>query len=277
LNQALKESNLIDTGNLHKKRRITKILLSSKEPIIRLIAVNITDQQSLSLEVFMISKIGRRDKKHGPLTNQTDGGEGSSGLFVSDHTKSLLSEKAIQQWKDWSDEQRKCWAKQHSDSMIVSHASMSPAERLVRNSNQSSGIKEYYKGLSPEQRQVRKQQINVDKIKETYRNMSPQRKTEISISLLDSQKKHYYDKFTGKSEKEIVDIYCKSATSNSTKNKILSMTEDERHKYALMRRNRKFESKLKVAVRDGTDTPNMDKHLEIITSPLTELVWELKQ
>jgi hypothetical protein len=39
------------------------------------------------VEIGMIADYGRRDKKTGPLVNMTDGGEGSIGRLVSEHTK----------------------------------------------------------------------------------------------------------------------------------------------------------------------------------------------
>ena len=76
-----------EIGNLHKKRRIAKILRTGKEPIIRLLAVDMREQPSFSFEVYMIAKIGRRNKKTGPLTNLTDGGEGVIGAVVTEETK----------------------------------------------------------------------------------------------------------------------------------------------------------------------------------------------
>lgn len=77
----------IHGGNTHKKRRILNILESGKEPVIYLLASGMTEEVAKTFEIYIISKIGRRDKKTGPLTNMTDGGEGCSGAIHSEETR----------------------------------------------------------------------------------------------------------------------------------------------------------------------------------------------
>jgi hypothetical protein len=51
-----------------------------------------SEQAALSAEKFYIAGIGRKDLKTGPLFNNTDGGEGVTGLVHSDKTKAKMSE-----------------------------------------------------------------------------------------------------------------------------------------------------------------------------------------
>jgi hypothetical protein len=63
-------------SNKHKLRRIRKILASGASPIIIKIQEEISLDEAIELEMFLINFIGRRDLNSGPLVNLTDGGEG---------------------------------------------------------------------------------------------------------------------------------------------------------------------------------------------------------
>jgi hypothetical protein len=65
-------------SNLFKANVIRKIKLTGFKDCLRVVKKgNLLSQEALALEILMIAKIGRRDLKLGPLTNLTDGGEGS--------------------------------------------------------------------------------------------------------------------------------------------------------------------------------------------------------
>jgi len=53
---------------------------------------NITEQEAFKHEIYMIAVFGRKDLETGILHNRTDGGEGVSGLVVSEETKRKISE-----------------------------------------------------------------------------------------------------------------------------------------------------------------------------------------
>ena len=53
------------------------------EPIVIIYKDCLTEDESFYLEKKLITRIGRRDLKTGPLVNFTNGGEGSSGIIVS--------------------------------------------------------------------------------------------------------------------------------------------------------------------------------------------------
>lgn len=54
---------------------------------------NLSQEEASKLEVELIAKLGRLDKKQGPLTNLSDGGDGCAGL--SERGRKALSEKML--------------------------------------------------------------------------------------------------------------------------------------------------------------------------------------
>jgi hypothetical protein len=88
-NYHIKESSLNKDGNKLKTNKIKKI----GSPIVEIVRDNLTDYDSLNLEIELISLIGRRETNEGPLTNLTAGGEGSSGRIVSEATRQKISIK----------------------------------------------------------------------------------------------------------------------------------------------------------------------------------------
>jgi hypothetical protein len=52
---------------------------------------NLTWEKACEIEIDLIKKLGRRDKKLGPLVNMTDGGEGVLGFIHSEETREILS------------------------------------------------------------------------------------------------------------------------------------------------------------------------------------------
>jgi hypothetical protein len=65
--------------NTHRTRKIKKILRLGLKPIIIFYKKNIFDKQAKKIEIKLIAKIGRMDRKKGTLTNHTDGGDGAVG------------------------------------------------------------------------------------------------------------------------------------------------------------------------------------------------------
>lgn len=78
-------------GNKHKWFKIKKILKQKMNPIIIKVLSNSIQQKAKEYEIQLISKIGRADKKSGPLTNMTDGGEGHNGFMWSEESRKKAS------------------------------------------------------------------------------------------------------------------------------------------------------------------------------------------
>ena len=51
---------------------------------------NLTKEDAIELEIFLISLIGRKDLNKGTLINKTDGGEGALGVIMSEETKQKM-------------------------------------------------------------------------------------------------------------------------------------------------------------------------------------------
>lgn len=82
-----------------KTTRIKSILDDGKSPIIIKIFTEITEDESFSLEIETIRKIGRINKNNGPLTNMTDGGDGTSGRI--DRESDILRKRKFKHTEEW--------------------------------------------------------------------------------------------------------------------------------------------------------------------------------
>lgn len=57
----------------------------------RIVAANLTEEDAFFCEMALIARYGRKDLGKGPLANQTDGGEGQSGLVHSEASREKMS------------------------------------------------------------------------------------------------------------------------------------------------------------------------------------------
>ena len=86
----------IDVGrNDHKFSKIRKILRDGFEPIILKVEENLLEQDALNLEIWLIWSIGRNDKLTGPLTNHSNGGEGTFGWNHTEIEKQKISSRML--------------------------------------------------------------------------------------------------------------------------------------------------------------------------------------
>jgi hypothetical protein len=86
-NRLNKHINYIDSSKESLKSNIIKkIIRLGSNPIIIKLYENVSDYSSIRLERYLIKLIGRKNLKLGPLSNLTDGGEGSSGILVKKST-----------------------------------------------------------------------------------------------------------------------------------------------------------------------------------------------
>lgn len=89
LNESKNEnSKLRNRSNINK---IKSILRNGYEPFIEKLYINLSEDESYSKEMKLISEIGRNDLKSGPLTNLTSGGDGTSGYIFTDEDKLKMS------------------------------------------------------------------------------------------------------------------------------------------------------------------------------------------
>lgn len=93
-----------DDPNTHKIRKIRKAIKEGKEILVEFLWENLAEKEALRREVWAIHIIGRNDKKEGPLTNRTDGGEGMSGRIISFKERLAMSERML--GYSWSEESR---------------------------------------------------------------------------------------------------------------------------------------------------------------------------
>jgi len=80
-----------------KGRRIHMLHRCGRPPVERrkYLKTNLTEEESLRHEVYMISVLGRKDKGTGILQNMTDGGDGISGHNHTLETKEKMRNKKI--------------------------------------------------------------------------------------------------------------------------------------------------------------------------------------
>jgi hypothetical protein len=90
LYRAKQKTGLVTKRNLN---RIRGILYEGMEPIIEFVKKDISYEESVELEVYTISTIGRKDLEKGPLLNLTDGGEGPNGYVFTEDVKQKIREK----------------------------------------------------------------------------------------------------------------------------------------------------------------------------------------
>ena len=104
--------------------RSHRISIPTKDRIIFL-KQNLTEEEAFRHEIYMIAVLGRKDLGTGILRNLTDGGEGSSGVIMSDGRKSKISKKlknrvfTLKHRKNLSDAQKgKKLTKEHKEKII---------------------------------------------------------------------------------------------------------------------------------------------------------------
>lgn len=84
--------------NRHKVNKIKNILDNGFNPIVLILYENLSEIDSLNMEVLTIGKIGRRDLGNGSLCNMTSGGEGLRGASVETRDKISNSNKGKTAW-----------------------------------------------------------------------------------------------------------------------------------------------------------------------------------
>jgi hypothetical protein len=86
------ESSLVRDPNKHKTNTIRTILRAGLTPIITKVSSHENQKDAWDAEMSLIRKLGRRDLGLGPLTNMTDGGEGTTNKIFTEQYRKKLSE-----------------------------------------------------------------------------------------------------------------------------------------------------------------------------------------
>jgi hypothetical protein len=119
-------------SRIHSKNRIYKPP-KDKSRIIFL-KQNLTEEESFKHEEYMIKVFGRKDNGTGILRNKTDGGDGASGLIVTEeHRKKISASLTPEQRREWGIKaQASRTPEQRRESVIKGHASLTPEQRSER-------------------------------------------------------------------------------------------------------------------------------------------------
>lgn len=94
-------------------RIVSKLDASGLKPIVKKIAIGLSEEEAFEVEAKEISERGRICLGTGSLANITDGGEGASGVMFTQERKDRISEILRERFKDdglrkiWSDTQKK--------------------------------------------------------------------------------------------------------------------------------------------------------------------------
>jgi hypothetical protein len=76
------------------------VLIPSDPTNIKIIAEHLSEADAFAMEIAFIAKYGRLDKGTGILRNRTDGGDGTSGVVVSQATRKLQQENMTERWEE---------------------------------------------------------------------------------------------------------------------------------------------------------------------------------
>jgi hypothetical protein len=118
------------------------------------VAQNFTEPDAHELEIIYIARFGRQnDDGAGPLTNLTDGGEGTSGRIVSEEERQRRAEINSAAWATMSKEDRERHRKAVSAGRLAGEAALTQEERKRRVESVLAGPLAWRAALSQEEKE----------------------------------------------------------------------------------------------------------------------------
>lgn len=210
-------------ANTHKANKIRKILKKTGDlPLYVIKKQHLTELEAFDLERKLIYIIGRG--KDGPLTNGTDGGDGTAGKYVTRASRKqtsqslreywetegrLLVEERVSNWKKtfadkseteladiqlkkkqtWqskSNSSKREFSKFRSEAQKSYYNSLTPKEQEAFQRKCSEGKQRYWDNISPE---AYEQQVQSRK--EAHARRSKRRKSEVNSKISESVKRRH--------------------------------------------------------------------------------------
>ena len=119
-----KYETIRDQRNPLKKAIITNIRNNNESPLRIIIKNELDECSAFELEKLLIKLIGKKIAELGPLTNFTDGGDGSSGYKQSKETlekrkEAMLKYRPYFKSEDFKNKMRKIMAERKNDSTFI--------------------------------------------------------------------------------------------------------------------------------------------------------------
>lgn len=165
----------------HMSNKLNKMISEGLSPIILKLYDGLSESDSLSKEIEIISKIGIRNDNKGPLVNITYGGQGFSGLKHTEESRKKMSFKG-ENHPNWGKHLKESTRKKISERLKINNGMRNPeVSEKVRLNN--LGREPWNKGKS-ETREDVIQKMSQKKIK--YRNIKATSKSTGEIIEFDN-------------------------------------------------------------------------------------------
>jgi hypothetical protein len=172
--------------NTHKSGKIKKIKYCGLLPKILFLYENLDDVEAQKIEIEIIKKIGRYP--NGPLTNMTDGGDGSLGLKRS--IESINKQKeSIRNNKEWYDKMKSKEFSNKMSNILKKYYSIDENKKLISENKIGEKNPMYGKKTSEKQKESVRKAHAEGKIKlsesgiESIRNSSFLRRGKKNIKI----------------------------------------------------------------------------------------------
>lgn len=105
---------------------------------------DLLERDAFEREIFHIARIGR-EKNGGPLVNLTDGGEGPSGMAVSEETRKKISRSSKAKWRDPEFKKRSLKAQRAGETPASQEAKVKALRRAWKDPKIRAAISEKQK------------------------------------------------------------------------------------------------------------------------------------